>query len=180
MKKLSIALAVLIGTVSFAAAPPAGPGKWDPNAAGNGEWKERAEKRMRLMQVIGLAEALDLSETEALKLAEKMRTFDDKRRPLREEMMEAMKTLKSAASGDSAALPQVDVATQRILDGRARLAQVDKEMFNALAKDLSPQKRAQLALFLAEMHGGMKGMKMKAMKDEQGRFFKNKLDKRNF
>ena len=40
-----------------------------------------------------------------------------------------------------------------MLDTRAQMAAVDKEMFLTVSKDLTPQKRAQLALFLAKfMH----------------------------
>jgi hypothetical protein len=48
-----------------------------------------------------------------------------------------------------------------VLDTRAQMAAVDKEMFLTVSKDLTPQKRAQLALFMAkfmhEAQGKMKG-----------------------
>ena len=145
----AVALSLLVG-VTAVANPYRGGGPSDPGAD-DGPKRERMERRLRMMRVVGLAEALQLSESEALKLAEQMRGFDEKRQPLRKEMREAMKTLRQVAGGDTGLQGQVDAATAKILDNRAKLAALDKEMFNALAKNLSPQKRAQLALFLAEM-----------------------------
>ncbi len=170
MKKLlTVALLTLSGLAS--AAPPEA---WQKNPWPDpSELKEKAERRMRLLQVLELAETLQLSEPEALRLAEKIRSFDAKRKPLREQMAEAMKTVRAAADGDSAALSQVDAAVDRILDSRARLAAIDQEMFKAVSRDLSPQKKAQLAVFFARMHEDrvlMKGafkprMKMKHVGD---------------
>src|SRR5262249_10726446 len=120
---------------------------------------------MRLMLVVGIADALSLNETEAIRLADKIKVFEDKRKPLREQMHDSMKVLKAAADGDQAALGRVDQATMTVLDTRAQMAAVDKEMFVAVSKDLTPQKRAQLALFLAKFmheaqfkaHGGFGG-----------------------
>jgi hypothetical protein len=75
-------------------------------------------------------------------------------------MFTAMREVKAAADGDQAALAQVDANIQKVLDGRAQLAAMDKEMFVFLSKDLTPQKKAKLALVLAKMHelrgGGLK------------------------
>jgi Spy/CpxP family protein refolding chaperone len=172
MKKLIAAVTLAVSLSAFAAPPaqkgaPAAqpqlqqqaPGEWDDDRA---DRREEREKRMRMMLVVGMAEALSLSETEAIRLADKIKGFDDKRKPLREQMHESMKVLKAAADGDSVALPKVDQATNTLLDLRQQMAVVDKEMFVAVSRDLTPQKRAQLALFLAKfMHdrkgGGMRG-----------------------
>ena len=52
----------------------------------------------------------------------------------------------------------VDTATQKIFDGRQQMASIDKQMFLTISKDMQPQKRAQLAMFLAKFHA--KGMGM--------------------
>lgn len=158
MKKLIAAAVLAVSAVSFAAPPQQqvvaaskpGFGDWDDDKM-EGRREER-EKRMRMMLVVGIAEALSLSEAEAIRLADKMKTFDDKRKPLREQMFESMKILKAASDGDSAALPKVDQATTSILDLRTQMATIDKEMFLTVSKDLTPQKKAQLALFLAKFH----------------------------
>jgi hypothetical protein len=78
--------------------------------------------------------------------------------------------LKAASDGDPSALPQVDAAVQRVLDGRQQMAQLDKEMFAGLSAGLTPQKRAQLAIFLAKFHQG--AARMKGGGEPHGRRFK--------
>lgn len=170
MKKLITAAVLAVSTAAFAGPgaaaaqkPQAGAfGGWDDDDRGD-RLEERA-KRMRMMLVVGMAEALSLSEGDAIRLADKMKSFDDKRKPLREQMIESMKVIRAAADGDTVALPKVDQATNTLLDLRMQMAAVDKEMFVTVAKDLTPQKRAQLALFLAKFNhergmGGGKGMR---------------------
>jgi hypothetical protein len=118
-----------------------------------------AEKQARVARVVGLAEDLELDSAQALRLDETLRKFDERRRPLREQVRESAEILERAAEGDSAALSQVEQAAQRAFDARAQLAALDREMFQALSKDLPPQKRAKLALFMARFDN--KFMKLK-------------------
>ena len=161
MKTLMLAvLAVFVSSIAHAAAPPpagagAPPAHWDGERGS--ELKEEMQRKMHMMMVVGLADAMSLNESEALKLSDKLKGFEEKRRPVREAMGDAMKTLKAAAAdGDASALTQVDAATQKVLDGRQQMAALDKEMFQGLSKDLTPQRRAQLALFLARFHAEQK------------------------
>jgi hypothetical protein len=132
---------------------------------GQGQWpqaspEQRAarEQKKRMMQVVGLTEALGLSTQDALKVDGILKTFDERRRPLKEQVRESARILMEAARGDSAALNQVDQATGRILDARIQLASLDKELFQALSAGLNAQQRAKLALFYAKLHKGMRGM----------------------
>ena len=164
MKTKLLLSMMVFGALSAFAAPPAdktGPAKW-----GGGADPERRAERMeersreaRLMYVVAISEALDLTEPEAIKLSEKIKAVEEKRRPLRQAMGEAMKSLKDAADGDAAALPQVDANVQKVLDGRAQMAAMDKELFTTLAQGYAPQKRAKLALVLARLHQDAKGFK---------------------
>ncbi|HYH96542.1 hypothetical protein [Hyalangium sp.] len=120
-----------------------------PDAQAETEAEQNAEKQLRLARVLGLAEELELDSAQALRLDETLRKFDERRRPLREQVRESAETLERAADGDSTALSQVEQAAQRAFDARAQLAALDREMFQALSKDLPPQKRAKLALFMA-------------------------------
>lgn len=155
--------AVMLCSAAAYAAPP--PGGRPPPRAGampegdRAELREERERKVRMMLVVGIADALSLTEAEALRLGEKIKGFEDRRRPVRESMHEAMKTLKAASDGDPAALPQVDASVQRVLDGRQQMAALDKEMFAGLSQGLTPQKRAQLAIFLAKFHQGMGKLK---------------------
>ena len=114
---------------------------------------QQMEKHRRMKFVLGLSEALDLSEAEALKMAEKVRGFEDKRRPLREAMQECMATLRDAANGKMEAYAKVDAATQQLLEVRQQMAALDKELFTALSANLSAQKKAKLLMFLGRRQG---------------------------
>ncbi len=124
--------------------------------ARDAERMERMEKRQRLRQVLELSDALELDNAQALKMEQTLQSFDARRRPLREQVRDAARVLHQAAQGDSAALPQVDGAAQRAFEARERIAALDRELYQALAKDLPPAKRAQLALTLARTEGRAK------------------------
>jgi len=159
--KTLIAALLLSSSLVLAAPPPAaapagktGPAKWEKGGdAERAARREERQRKMRMALVVGIADALDITDpADALKLSDRIKAFDDRRTPLREQMGEAMKTLRAAADGDQAALPQVDAAIARVLDGRAQMAALDKEMVTALSVGQTPQKRAKLALFLARFH----------------------------
>jgi Spy/CpxP family protein refolding chaperone len=142
---------VLLAASAVGAAGPAAP----PGDAPRGEL---AEKRMRTLRAVGVAEALDLETADALKVDALMRSFDDRRRPLARTMHESMKTLRGAANGDSVSPAQVDDAVNHLVEARAQMAQVDREMFAALAQGRTPQQKAKLALFLAHFGEEARGI----------------------
>ena len=157
--RITMMAAVLTCATVFAAPgdDKTGPAKWggkDANAQG-----DVAARHARLKYVVEIAEALELSEADALKLSEKLKGLEVRRQPVRQAMHQAMKAVKAAADGDAAALKDVDANVQKVLDGRAQMAVMDKELFTTLSKDLSPQQRAKLAVVLAKIHGegGKKG-----------------------
>jgi len=163
MKTKLLMLSVALGSTMALAAPP-GPG---PGPGGKGfDREERREERMenreqkaRLMYLVAISEALELSDADALKMSDKLKAIEEKRRPLRQQMGEAMKSLRDASEGDQAALGQVDANVQKVLDGRAQMAAMDKDMVTQLAQGLTPQKRAKLAVGVARRGPEMKGMK---------------------
>lgn len=136
--KLLIAAVMLSSLVSFAG-------------------KEERFEQARLMYVVAISEALDLKEADSIKLSTTLRSFEEKRRPLRQQMGEAMKSLKDAADGDAAAAATVDANVSKVLDGRAQMAALDKELFATLSQGQTPQKKAKLALVLARLNMEMKG-----------------------
>jgi hypothetical protein len=128
---------------------------------------ERVEKRTRMMRMLSLAEELELSEAQTLKMADTMRQFDERRRPLLEQVRASAQLLRKAAKGDAAAQSQVDQAVQRVFEARAQLTALERDLYQALAKDLPPQKRAQLAISLARQGGRKEANLMKP--DRYGR-----------
>lgn len=156
MKKFLVAAVLAVSASSFAAPPPA--------AAAPSKFEERGDKaelgkKMHMMMVVGLADALSLNESEALKMSDKLKGYEEKRRPVREAMGDSLRILRAAADGDATAGAQVDSAVAKLFDSRQQMAAMDKEMFTGLARDLNPQKRAQLAVFLARFHAEAKGWK---------------------
>jgi hypothetical protein len=155
MKSVVLALALTIPLAALAAAPaaPGGPAPGDRE-----QRREQMEKRMRLARTLGLAEALDLSEPEALRLREVLARIDAKREPLKKQLRESMEVVKKAAQGDPAAEKGVDEALRRLRELRGQMMALHDEAFQAIAKDLPPQKKAKAALFLARFRERM-GMK---------------------
>lgn len=146
MKKLILALAVL--PLAALAAPAGPPGKAEADAH-----FEQMERRMRLARSIGVAEALGLDENQAVKVNAEMARFDEQRKPLMRQIHDGMQLLRRAAGGDAAALAGVDQAVTAIFDARARIQAVDREMFQSVARNLAPEKKAKLAVFFAHFAG---------------------------
>jgi hypothetical protein len=147
------------------AGPKNNPAKWDAmDPEDRAEKHEERARQARMMLLVSVAEALELNEAQALKLSDKLKVIDDKRRPVREAMGEAMRQVKAAAEGDAAAAVNVDQNVQKILDGRVQMAQLDKELYATLAEGQTPQKKAKLAVMLAKV-----GEEMRRMRGNKGR-----------
>jgi hypothetical protein len=143
--------------------PGRGPWAGPPDDAvagepGQGPGWERMEKRMRLARSLGLAEALDLDETEAARMNGVMAGFDARRKVLLQGIRGDVKVLRQAArvlpkDAPPSSAPdagEVQGAVQRIFDARVALVGLDREMFQALARGMSPEKQARMALFFAQ------------------------------
>lgn len=163
MQKLLLST-MLLSSLALAG-PKNNPAKWDAM-----DTEERAEKheerarQARMMLLVSVAEALELNEAQALKLSEKLKVIDEKRRPVREAMGEAMRQVKAAADGDAAASANIDQHVQKVLEGRVQMAQLDKELYATLAEGQTPQKKARLAVVLAKV-----GEEMRRMRGNKGR-----------
>jgi len=142
MKRVLVALLAL-PAVALAQAQNVGPGRVP------GADAERTEKRMQLARTVGLAEALDLDAAQALKLGDTMNRFDERRKAARKQAMEARDALKGAARGGKATAAEVDGAIAKALDARAEILAIDKDMIQAITKDLTPEQKARATLFLS-------------------------------
>lgn len=131
---------------------PGGPGgpRMDPEAR-----RAHMMKRMRMVRTIGLAEALDLNDAEALHARDVMSKFDEKRMAIGKQMREAGETLRQAARGDAAAQKGVDEALKRIRELRSQAQALSDEMFQAVTKGFSPERKAKAALFFHHLRGRM-------------------------
>lgn len=145
MRKLVVALMALgwVPAAALAQAPKGG----GPQAQREGD-PAHAEKRMRLARTLGLAEALDLDTAAALKLGDQLAKFDERRKPVRKQAAEAREVLRAAAQGGKAGAAEVDAAIAKLLDARTQMQAIDREMIQAITRDLSPERKARAALFL--------------------------------
>ncbi|MBI5066909.1 MAG: hypothetical protein HZB56_01630 [Deltaproteobacteria bacterium] len=145
-------LAALALPLAALAAPSADRGPAAPDEAAR---RAHVEKRMRMARTLGLAEALDLGEAEALKMRETLAAFDARSSPLRAQLRESKELVRRAARGDAAAQKGLDEALRKLRDTATQLRALHDEMFQALTRDLSPQRKARAALFLERFHQRM-------------------------
>ena len=139
---------VATATVCIIAVPSVGQSQAPSEPAPNVQ-RQRSESRMRIMRLVGLAEALGIDEAQALRLNETMRSYDERRIALETENSGLARVVKRAADGDAAALGQVDQALQRMFDNRAEIQQLNRQMIEAASRQLSSRQRAQMAVFFA-------------------------------
>lgn len=166
MKKLLLLSLMALSSTVFAAPPKTGPARWDAvDPEERAERQEERAKKARMLLVVAVAEALELNEAQALKLSDKLKAIDEKRRPVREAMHEAMRAVKAASDGDQAALASIDQNVQRVLDGRVQMAQLDKELYATLAEGQTPQKKARLAVVLAKVGHELRGGKGRQLRE---------------
>ena len=150
MKKLMAILAVLpIAAFAQGAGPQkvaGGPGRgW-----GGDQNPEMMQRRARLALTLGLATALDLDEAQALRLGDTVAKFTDRRRAIHEQTRDAHQTLRKAAQGEKVSAQEVDQAIAKVLDGRAQIQAVDRELLQAVTSGLPPDKKARAVLFLGK------------------------------
>jgi len=163
MQKLMLST-MLLSSLALAG-PKTHPAKWDAmDPEERAEKQEEHARQARMMLLVSVAEALELNEAQALKLSDKLKAVDEKRRPVREAMRQAMRDVKAAADGDAAALTTLDQNVQKVLEGRVQMAQLDKELYATLSEGQPPQKKAKLALVLAKV-----GDELRRLRGNKGR-----------
>lgn len=143
MKKLALVAALALPLAALAA-PPAG----RPGATDEATRRAHLEKRMRMVRALGLAEALDLGEAEALKMRESLAAFDARTATLRAQLRESLEVVRRAARGDAAAQKGLDEALGKLRDAGNQLRAAREELFQTLTRDLSAERKARAALFL--------------------------------
>jgi hypothetical protein len=131
------------------AGPPAGPPE-DPEAR-HAEQEHRIERKAHLMRLLALAEALELSDEQTLKLKAKLDQYDQQYKPLHDDIEAQLQILRRAARGEASAKTQVDAAIQKARALKKQLEKLDEQLFDQLNAGLDPQHRARLALAMGRM-----------------------------
>jgi len=169
MKKTILMALAMLPLAAFAQ----GPGGMGHRGMGHGQGMgpgqdrgdpARMERRMRLARTLGLAEALDLDATQALKLGEAVAKYDERRLTAHKQLHDAHMALRKAATGEKVTAAEVDQAIQKSNEARAQIQAVDREIVATVTKDLAPEKKARAVLFLEKFQsrfGPMGGGKMK-------------------
>jgi hypothetical protein len=152
MRKLALLLALvplLAGAQATPAPPPAASGQMDPARM------ERLQRRAQLALTLGLAEALQLDDAAALKIRGQIEKFSPRRMAAAQQMRDSVLVLRRSAKGEKVAAADVDASIGKLLDARAQMQAVDRELVTTVTKDLPPEKRARAVLFLAKFHQRM-------------------------
>ena len=149
MRLVAILCALTLSTAALAQGQPAAEQRGPPAMQ---RMRQRFEKKVRMMRLLEVAEALDLSDAEALRFDQVMRKYDAKKQGYVQQIGEGVRVLRQASRGDASQFGQVNGTIDRLLDARAKIQAIDRQMYDELAKGLSPQRRAKLALVLARGH----------------------------
>jgi hypothetical protein len=72
-----------------------------------------------------------------------------------QQMRDSVLVLRRSAKGEKVAAADVDASIGKLLDARAQMQAVDRELVTTVTKDLPPEKRARAVLFLAKFHQRM-------------------------
>lgn len=126
--------------------------------AGDGSQRERFERKARIMRLLAISEALELTDAQALQLDKTLEKYDARRRPLQDTILKGVELLRRAAKGDTSAGAEVDATLKKMVAARNQLHAIDFEMFQEIAKGLSPQKRARLALVMARLPNELRAL----------------------
>jgi len=159
-------LALLL--VGVLLAPPASAG---PRGGGEGrfnpEKRERMLRRAHTLMVMELAERLSFDSAATIKLAERLRKFEDQRVALRLENWEAMKTLRAinegTGTGDAVAL------TKKVAANRVKLAQVDEAELAEMLVAVPPDQAAKVAVFVGEFTNRLERVARDAARSKRDR-----------
>jgi hypothetical protein len=122
------------------------------------QMRERFERKARMMRMLEISDALNLSDQEALRFNQVMSRYDQKKESAMQSVHQGMQVLRRASKGDATAFGEVDSTVQKLQQARAQIEAIDREMFNELGKSLDPQRRAKLALVLAHLPGQMRDL----------------------
>lgn len=160
MRAMPISMAMILtmtGTAAFADDPGRGRKATDPERVEKIKQKmaERTQQH-RLRKVLQMSETLGLNEAETIRLNEALSRYDQRYQELLKQRIEARRTVARAARKDPEALKSVDQAIRTLHDARIASLQLEREVFESVARDLAPEKKAMLVLSLGA--GGHKGI----------------------
>lgn len=149
--KPSVVLLLGLSVLPYVAlAQPLGGARTEgPGSRGEGPWRERA----RMFLVLRIADALKLSDQEALRVSSVIRQSDEHR----QELMKQRQALEDKLRDALAKQPQDSADLTKLInqgnDIDQKLAVVPEDSFHELQKILTVDQQARLMLFRRELQG---------------------------
>lgn len=114
------------------------------------EVRARVAERIRTMRAWRLTEVLDLDETTAVRLFERLDAYDAANAPLRMELERAGRELRRALEGEDADDARISELTTAIVDGHLAIEALRADLVRSVSDILSPRQVAAFMLFLPE------------------------------
>lgn len=169
MKKKMCAVALILalglcGGKLFA--QPAGPPAPREDRPMNQERAEELRKRVELIWMWKLTEELNLTEKEGAKLFPVLRTYEEKKRGLREENRRLVGELERMIK-DNAPQGELKGIIRSLEENDGKRQDVEKEAFREIEKILSVEKQAKYIVFQARFKHEIHGLLQRARHKEK-------------
>lgn len=120
------------------------------------EVREKMLQKVHTLLVTELGSVMGLDTEGTVRLAGELQPFHQERTRLRLEMGDSMRDLHSARRGETQA--EVVAIARKLADTRVKLAELDRKELEAILERTSPEKAAEVALFLTHFPRRMERM----------------------
>jgi len=133
----------------------------------NQERREELRKRVELILMWKLTEELDLTQEEGAKLFPLLRTYEEKKRILREENRKLVRELERMVEAN-ASEGAIKKTIRALEENDRKLQEVKQEGFDELEKILSVEKQAKYIVFHKRFRHEIHGLIKKARHKDRG------------
>lgn len=133
----------------------------------NQERREELRRRVELIWMWKLTEALDLTEEEGAKVFPLLRTYEEKKRILREENRKLVRELERMVE-ENASEGAIKKTIKALEENDRKLQEVKQEGFDELGKILSVEKQARYIVFHKRFRHEIHGLIKKARHKDRG------------
>jgi hypothetical protein len=126
---------------------------------------EELKKRVELIWMWKLTEELSLTEKEGARLFPLLRTYEEKKRSLREENRRLVQELETMI-GERASEHELKKTIRILEENDRKLQEVENEAFHEIEKILPVEKQARYIIFQARFHREIHGLIQRARHKE--------------
>jgi Spy/CpxP family protein refolding chaperone len=147
MHKRLFSLILFGGLLAFSA-PLAAEEKAVPQATPQGEQRDAAIKKFRVIRIAELQEALNLDEKTTIKVNGVMTRFDNQRDASRNDLREQMRSLKDLMAAGKPDEARITRTLDKLLELRARMHDIQLQELKELRQILTPVQQAKFVLMM--------------------------------